>query len=160
MRRDYLIAILLAVGALASGPTLMVAPEYLHIPEPIIPIVFWGGLGLTIVLTLAAIAIALRGEVASLQETSVTPNQIGYNVALAAIIASIVAAFKHAPKAAWAACIVALFGLGVDYWTGPPRGLLLSPSAWWRSINEPISLMPYIQPTFPLSSDSHFFCWK
>ena len=102
----------------------MVAPEYLHLSGAAVPITFFGGIALFLALIVAAIIVALRGEKKAIEEASVTPGEIGYNIALAAIIASFLAAFKRAPKAAWIACIVALLGLGVDYWTGPPRAFI------------------------------------
>ena len=62
MRRDFLIAIVLAVAALPAGTALMAAPEYLHLTGVALALTFWGGIGLTFVLIIAAIAIALRGE--------------------------------------------------------------------------------------------------
>ncbi len=62
MRRDYLIAILLALAALPAGAALMVAPEYLHLTGIAIPITFWGGIGLAIALIVIAGVVAARGE--------------------------------------------------------------------------------------------------
>jgi hypothetical protein len=62
MRRDYLIAILLAVAAFPAGATLMVAPEYLHLTGAAVPLTFWGGIGLTAILILIAAAIAWRAK--------------------------------------------------------------------------------------------------
>jgi hypothetical protein len=62
MRRDYLIAILLAVAAFPAGASLMVAPVYLHLIGWQIPATFWGGIGLASLLIIAAIIVALRGE--------------------------------------------------------------------------------------------------
>jgi hypothetical protein len=62
MRRDYLIAILLAVAAFPAGATLMVAPEYLHLTGVAVPLTFWGGIGLTAILILIAAAIAWRAK--------------------------------------------------------------------------------------------------
>lgn len=65
MRRDLLIAIILAVSAIPAGAALMVAPEYLHLTGASVPITFWGGIGLTAGLIVAAAVVALRGEVQS-----------------------------------------------------------------------------------------------
>jgi amino acid transporter len=62
MRREYLIAIILAVAALPAGAALMVAPEYLHLTGLAIPATFWGGIAITIILIFTAIAVALRGS--------------------------------------------------------------------------------------------------
>jgi hypothetical protein len=42
MRRDYLIAILLAVSAIPLGAAMMIAPEYLHLSGYFVPAT-WGG---------------------------------------------------------------------------------------------------------------------
>jgi hypothetical protein len=70
MRRDYLIAIIFALAALPSGAALMVAPEYLHLSGVAIPITFWGGIALAVVLICAAAIVALRGEAKSIQDTT------------------------------------------------------------------------------------------
>ena len=62
MRRDYLIAIILAVAALPAGAALMVAPEYLHLTGLAVPITFWGGIGLAVALIASAAVTALWGE--------------------------------------------------------------------------------------------------
>jgi hypothetical protein len=62
MRRDYQIAIVLAVAALAAGTALMAAPEYLHLGVQSLAVTFWGGVILTALLIVGAVAIALRGE--------------------------------------------------------------------------------------------------
>jgi hypothetical protein len=63
MRRDFQIAILIGLAAVPCGAALMVAPEYLHLLHKAQAITFWGGLGLTVLLIAAAIALALRAEV-------------------------------------------------------------------------------------------------
>jgi hypothetical protein len=126
MRRDYLIAIMLAVSAFPMGAALMVAPGYLNLSGSAIPLTFWGGIGLTLALICAAAIVALRGEARTIQEASMTTGEIGYNVALVAVAASFVAALKHAPRSAWFACAIALLGFGIDYWTGPPRVFIWS----------------------------------
>jgi hypothetical protein len=65
MRRDYLIAIILAVSAIPGGTALMAAPEYLHLTGTSLAFTFWGGVVLTLILILAAVAVALRGEAQS-----------------------------------------------------------------------------------------------
>src|SRR5580704_16797772 len=67
MRRDLLIAIMLAVAALPAGAALMVAPDYLHLTGIAIPLTFWGEIGLTVVLILIAGVLAWRARP---QETS------------------------------------------------------------------------------------------
>src|SRR5262249_13073770 len=60
MRRDYVIAIILAVASLPAGATLMVAPEYLHLTGVAVPLTFLGGIGLTAALLSLAAWVALR----------------------------------------------------------------------------------------------------
>jgi hypothetical protein len=62
MRRDHLIAILLAIAALPAGAALMVAPNYLHLTGWEILATFWGGVALTLMLIALAAFIAWRGE--------------------------------------------------------------------------------------------------
>jgi hypothetical protein len=62
MRRDYLIAIILAVAAFPAGAALMVAPEYHHLTGVAVPLTFWGGTGLFSALILLAAIIAWRGR--------------------------------------------------------------------------------------------------
>jgi hypothetical protein len=61
MRRDYLIAIILAFAGLASGAALMVAPEYLHLTGWTVPATFWGGIALTLLLLSLAGIVAWHG---------------------------------------------------------------------------------------------------
>jgi hypothetical protein len=74
MRRDYLIAILLAVSAIPLGAALMVAPDYLHLPSQFVPLTFWGGIALALALIFTAAAIAWRGERKLHDETAVSPR--------------------------------------------------------------------------------------
>jgi hypothetical protein len=62
MRRDYLIAILLAVAAIPLGAAMMVAPDYLHLTGYFVPLTFWGGIALASGLIFIAAVIAWRGE--------------------------------------------------------------------------------------------------
>ena len=62
MRRDYLIAILLAVSAIPLGAAMMAAPDYLHLTGYFVALTFWGGIALTATLILVAAVIAWRGE--------------------------------------------------------------------------------------------------
>jgi hypothetical protein len=62
MRRDFQLAIILAVAAIPAGTALMAAPEYLHLTGRALAAAFWGGIALTAVLIVLAVAIALRGE--------------------------------------------------------------------------------------------------
>lgn len=62
MRVDFKIALILALAALPAGAALMVAPEYLHLSGIIVPLTFWGGIVLSVVLILIAGIIALRAE--------------------------------------------------------------------------------------------------
>jgi hypothetical protein len=62
MRRDYQIAILLAIAAIPAGIALMAAPDYIEVSKEHPGLFFWGGFILTICLVAAAIVIALRGE--------------------------------------------------------------------------------------------------
>jgi len=64
MRRDFQIAILLALAAIPAGVALMAAPEYIGILKEYPGPFFWGGFALTAGLFGAAIAIAFRGEAA------------------------------------------------------------------------------------------------
>jgi hypothetical protein len=62
MRRDFQIAIILAVAAIPAGVALMAAPEYLHLTGTSLALTFWGGIVLTVLLIVAAVILALRGE--------------------------------------------------------------------------------------------------
>ncbi|MEA2921961.1 MAG: hypothetical protein QOF07_1924, partial [Bradyrhizobium sp.] len=62
MRRDFQIAIVLAVAAIPAGVALMAAPEYLHLTGRSLALTFWGGIVLTVLLIVAAVILALRGE--------------------------------------------------------------------------------------------------
>jgi hypothetical protein len=62
MRRDFQVAILLALAALPAGVALMAAPEYFGVLKEYPGTFFWGGLLLTAALIGAAIVIAIRGE--------------------------------------------------------------------------------------------------
>ena len=68
MPRACLIPIILAIAALPAGAALMVAPEYLHLTGAAIPLTFWGGIGLTVLLILSAAGLALKGEAQSRHE--------------------------------------------------------------------------------------------
>ncbi len=50
-----------------------------------------------------------------------TPADIGYNAALVAATASVLAAFRRYPRVAVIAAVLAWVGIGIDYWFGPPR---------------------------------------
>jgi hypothetical protein len=62
MRRDYQLAIILAVAAIPAGTALMAAPGYLHLTGNSLAVTFWGGALLTLALIVLAVAVALRGE--------------------------------------------------------------------------------------------------
>jgi hypothetical protein len=62
MRKDFQIAILLALAAIPAGVALMAAPEYIGVLKEYPAPFFWGGLILAVGLIGAAIVIALRGE--------------------------------------------------------------------------------------------------
>jgi hypothetical protein len=62
MRRDFQLAIILAIAAIPAGTALMAAPEYLHLTGNALAATFWGGAILTALLIVLALAIALRGE--------------------------------------------------------------------------------------------------
>jgi hypothetical protein len=62
MRRDFQIAIILAVAAIPAGVALMAAPEYLHLTGKRLALTFWSGSVLTVLLITAAVILALRGE--------------------------------------------------------------------------------------------------
>jgi hypothetical protein len=62
MRVDFKIALILALAALPAGAALMVAPDYLHLSGIAVPLTFWGGIVLSVVLILIAAIIALRAE--------------------------------------------------------------------------------------------------
>jgi hypothetical protein len=61
MRRDYLIAILLALSAVPLGAAMMAAPDYLHLTGYSVALTFWGGIALASALLLFAAFVALRG---------------------------------------------------------------------------------------------------
>jgi hypothetical protein len=83
MRRDYLIAILLAVSAIPLGAAMMVAPDYLRLPSQFVPFTFWGGIALALALIFAAATAAWRGERKPRDETAVSPrSNAPRNVAL------------------------------------------------------------------------------
>jgi hypothetical protein len=63
MRRDYVIAILLAISALPAGMAIAMAPlKWEHLPPWIINLCFYGGIGLTSALIISAVLVALHGE--------------------------------------------------------------------------------------------------
>ena len=62
MRRDFQIAIILAIAAIPAGIALMAAPEYLHLTGTSLALTFWGGIVLTVLFIVAAVILALRGE--------------------------------------------------------------------------------------------------
>jgi hypothetical protein len=65
MRKDFQVAILLALAAIPAGVVLMVAPYYAEAALKEYAAQFvWGGLSLTALFILAAIIIAVRGEAA------------------------------------------------------------------------------------------------
>jgi hypothetical protein len=126
MRRDFLIAIILAIAAFPAGVALMVAPQYLHLTGIAVPLAFWGGLILFLLLVGLAAFVALRGEAKAIQERKMTGAVIGYNAALVAALAATLAAIKRWPRTAVIACIIAWLGIGIDYLLGPPRGWLFA----------------------------------
>lgn len=66
MRRDFQVAILLALAAIPAGVALMAAPYYAESAlKAYAAQFFWGGLGLTALPLLGAIIIAVRGEAAA-----------------------------------------------------------------------------------------------
>jgi hypothetical protein len=62
MRRDHLIAIILAATAFPIGAVGVVAPEYLHLTGAAVSLTFWGGIGLALALIALAAITALWGE--------------------------------------------------------------------------------------------------
>jgi hypothetical protein len=62
MRREYQIAIVLAVATVPCGAGLAVAPEYLHLKGAALAATFWGGFALTLALIVLAFILALRAE--------------------------------------------------------------------------------------------------
>jgi hypothetical protein len=126
MRREYLFSIILAVAALASGAAFMVAPGYLHLTGIAIPITFWGGILLTIMLFLIAAFIALRGEAKSVQEAVMTPGDVAYNVGIAAGVVSIIGVFSRYRLISVIAAVIACGAVAFDFLYGPPRGSFLT----------------------------------
>jgi hypothetical protein len=122
MRRDYLIAIVLAIAAFPAGAALMVAPEDLHLSGRAVPVTFWGGTALFGTLILVAAIIALRAEREPTPKMTVA--DIGYNAALAGTIVAFAMAILKPSRIAVIACTIALTGVGLDYWFGPPRGFI------------------------------------
>lgn len=69
MRRDYQIAILLGLSAFPTGIALMAAPYYAEaLLKQYAAGCFWAGLGLTVILLVAAIVLALKGEASEPQK--------------------------------------------------------------------------------------------
>jgi hypothetical protein len=63
MRKDYVIAILLAIAAIPAGAALMAAPlKFEHLQPWVIDSCFYGGIGLTLVLIASAVFVAVHGE--------------------------------------------------------------------------------------------------
>lgn len=73
MRRESVIAILLAISAFPIGAASVVASEYLHLTGYFVPLTFWGGIALAATLILIAVAIATRGE-RSIRYSDVSPH--------------------------------------------------------------------------------------
>lgn len=63
MRWDIKFAVLLFFASLLAGVAVMVAPDVLHLTDPEKQVVFWTGLAGASTLMLAAIVVALKGEV-------------------------------------------------------------------------------------------------
>jgi hypothetical protein len=116
MRRDYLIALLLAVAAIPAGAALMVAPQYLNLTGAAIPLTFWGGITLTVALILIAAVIALRTEAKVLQKESKMPPDLGFWAAIGAALAAVVAALWRYNNFAVLAAFVACGAVGWDYY--------------------------------------------
>jgi hypothetical protein len=55
---------------------------------------------------------------------TLTPSDIAYNGALVAVVIAWAAAIFRGRRIAIAAAVIATIAVGVDYWFGPPRGLL------------------------------------
>ena len=93
MRRDYVVAILLAVAGLAGGLVLMVAPMYLKLSEDAIEWCFRGGLAFTGIFILLAIWVALGhktpGEIVNSLEKTALPLPTPSNSGLDAMLRSI-----------------------------------------------------------------------
>jgi len=139
MRRDYLIAIILAIAALPAGAALSVAPEYLHLSGAAVRITFLGGFALTVTLFFVAAIIARRAERESRPNMAVA--EIGYNAALAGGIVALVLSVLKPSRIAVVACAIALTGVGLDYWFGPPRTFIwtkVSPLSQWGLQGEPL----------------------
>ena len=113
MRREYLIAILLAIAALPFGASFMVANDYLHLSGVAVSATFWGGIILGGALFIAAAIVALRGKTEANSVGSMTVSDIGFNAALAGGAATLFAAFFKAPRVAIVACILAWIGIGI-----------------------------------------------
>lgn len=62
MRRDYQLAIILALAAIPCGAWITVAPEYLHLTGVPLAATYWVSMGLTAILLTLAVAIALRAD--------------------------------------------------------------------------------------------------
>jgi hypothetical protein len=122
MRRDRLINILILVASLAFAASFMVGMDYRHLSGVALA-TFVGGIVIGVFLAMTIIALAIEDRRAEAKAGGMTVDDIGLNAALVAGVATLVAAFFRARRAAIIACVVAWVGIGVDYWWGPPRGL-------------------------------------
>jgi hypothetical protein len=104
--------------ALGSG-VVMIAPEQQ----------VWIGWAIIAVATLGLVALviyhfATRPKKSRKETMDISLSDVGLNASLAAGAVSAIAAFKHAPKIAIAAALIAWVGIGIDYWSGPQRGFI------------------------------------
>jgi hypothetical protein len=134
MPRACLIPIILAIAALPAGAALMVAPEYLHLTGAAIPLTFWGGIGLTVLLILSAAGLALKGEAQSRHEPlRMAMADSSFWLAIgAAIIAALMAIWgnkKAAIVVALIACLAVIFDFVDRRWLTHPEPLETSLSS-------------------------------
>jgi hypothetical protein len=73
-----------------------------------------------------------RGQEAASMMPSMTPADIGYNVAIAAAIIAWLAAFWRRRTVAIIAAVIACGAVGFDFWYGPPRGVIFIDKGTWQ----------------------------
>jgi hypothetical protein len=86
------------------------------------------GLFLSIVCTVIGIAMMLTSFL-NARRVTMTIAELGYNAAIAGSIVTFVTAILSRSRLSIIACVVAITGVGIDYWFGPARTFIWSKPA-------------------------------